>query len=221
MSSMQQPIDQPSQVCIGILAADPLRCIGLQSILEDGLKVRTLVMGHDVRPRSQRLNALIIDQGMEDLQAISAPLSRTLSYMPGVAVVILARKAGPAAIQQIMAAGARAVLPETAQISEIRACLRAVLRGKTWTPREDPAIEDAGQTEQVETTRFSQRFTPKEREVMRWLGQGHSNREIAATMGIDEATVKAHLGRMLRKANASNRVELTLRALSEQRGGAE
>ena len=39
-------------------------------------------------------------------------------------------------------------------------------------------------------------------------------------MRIDEATVKAHLGRMLRKAEATNRVELTLRALAEQKATA-
>ena len=38
---------------------------------------------------------------------------------------------------------------------------------------------------------------------------------VAEAMGIDEVTVKAHLGRMLRKTGASNRVELTLRALEE------
>ena len=68
---------------------------------------------------------------------------------------------------------------------------------------------------------LAQRFTPKERAVLGWLAQGHSNREIAIIMGIDEATVKAHLGRMLRKGEASNRVELTLRALAEEKAGVE
>ena len=38
----------------------------------------------------------------------------------------------------------------------------------------------------------------------------------AAAMGIEQATVKAHLGRMLRKTRAKNRVELTLRAMEEK-----
>jgi DNA-binding NarL/FixJ family response regulator len=59
-------------------------------------------------------------------------------------------------------------------------------------------------------------MTPREREVLHLLKEGGSNRDIAAAMGIDEVTVKAHLGRMLRKTGASNRVELTLRALEDQ-----
>jgi DNA-binding NarL/FixJ family response regulator len=45
--------------------------------------------------------------------------------------------------------------------------------------------------------------------------EGGTNRDIALAMGIDEVTVKAHLGRMLRKTRSSNRVELTLRAIEE------
>ena len=205
-------------MCVGILASDPLRSIGLQSILEEGLNVHTVILPDDSRPRGQKINVLIIDQTFKDAQDLSVPLNRSILHMPGVAIVILARGDLPLTPEQILAAGARAVLPETAQVSEIRACIRAVLKGKTWAPREK-ALEEAPiePDAQGKSTRLAHRFTPKEREVMHWLAQGHSNREIANTMGIDEATVKAHLGRMLRKADASNRVELTLRALAEQK----
>lgn len=216
MSSAPQFAKQA--VCVGILAADPLRSIGLQSILEDGLNVRTVILPDDSRPRGQKISVLIIDQSFREPQDLAVPLSRTLLHMPGVAIVILARGDLPVAAGEILAAGARGVLPETAQVSEIRACIRAVLKGKTWMPR-DRISEDvrSGGPEDVKNTRLAHRFTPKEREVMHWLAQGRSNREIAGTMGIDEATVKAHLGRMLRKADATNRVELTLRALAEQK----
>jgi len=59
-------------------------------------------------------------------------------------------------------------------------------------------------------------ITGREREVLHLLMNGRSNREIAAAMGIEQATVKAHLGRMLRKTRAKNRVELTLRAMEEK-----
>jgi len=52
--------------------------------------------------------------------------------------------------------------------------------------------------------------------VLLLLMDGSSNRQIAKAMGIDEVTVKAHLGRMLRKTGSSNRIELTLRAMEEK-----
>lgn len=200
---------------MGILASDPLRAIGLQSILEEGLKVRVVVMPEGSRTRSCKPTIVIVDEGFDDRPGFGAPLSHVLVRMPGVAIVALVRAPDSPTIDRAFAAGARAVLPETAEVGEIRACIRAVLRGRTWSPR-TPESEVREAAKPAEST-LEERFTPKEREVMQWLAKGHSNREIASTMGIDEATVKAHLGRMLRKGHASNRVELTLRALAERR----
>ena len=63
---------------------------------------------------------------------------------------------------------------------------------------------------------IAEKMTPREQEVLRLLMDGGSNRQIAKSMGIDEVTVKAHLGRMLRKTGSSNRIELTLRAMEER-----
>ena len=43
-----------------------------------------------------------------------------------------------------------------------------------------------------------------------------SNREIAEELGIEERTVKAHVGRLMRKAGAENRIELSIRALNRR-----
>lgn len=208
------PKAEKNHLYVGIMASDPLRSIGLQSILEDSLPVRAVILPDETRPRGQKLHALIMDQGLATDPIPTAVLHRALMNMPGVAVVLMAPTETLPELDRVLAAGARAILPDTAEVAEIRACVRAVLRGKTWSPAErEPATLDGD----AAPLPLSQRFTPKEREVMQWLSLGHSNREIARTMGIDEATVKAHLGRMLRKAEATNRVELTLRSLAEQR----
>ena len=205
-------------MCIGILAADPLRSIGLQSILEDGLKLQTVILPDERRPRGCKPTIVIVDECLDAGAGLSLSVTQLLARMPGVAVVVLARSESVLSVEKALLSGARAVLPETAEVSDIRACIRAVMRGKTWVPRDADANGRTSSTALVTTDNgFAERFTPKEREVLGWLAQGHSNREIAATMGIDEATVKAHLGRMLRKAAATNRVELTLRALAEQK----
>jgi DNA-binding CsgD family transcriptional regulator len=41
-----------------------------------------------------------------------------------------------------------------------------------------------------------------------------SNREIASQLGIEERTVKAHVGRLMRKTGVDNRIELTMRAMN-------
>ena len=206
-------------VCVGILGSDPLRSVGLQTILEDSLKLQTVLLSGDGKPSPPRPTVVIVDGDLQGAGNDAPPLRQVRKHLPGVAIVVLARLDTLPGAEQLLGADVRAVLPETAEVEEIRACIRAVVRGKTWLPSGVDGKQPSVPAPVDEPPTLAERFTPREREVLSWLAQGHSNREIAATMGIDEATVKAHLGRMLRKGNASNRVELTLRALAGGKGG--
>jgi DNA-binding NarL/FixJ family response regulator len=124
-------------------------------------------------------------------------------------------------VQAIIGAGARGFLLETASEPEIKMALEVVLDGSIWAPRKMLARlldenNSGGAKQQPGLTPVESMMTPRELDVLGLLMDGRSNREIAQGLGIDEVTVKAHLGRMLRKTGLSNRVELTLRAMDEK-----
>ncbi|MGB9378012.1 MAG: HD domain-containing phosphohydrolase [Mycobacteriales bacterium] len=56
-------------------------------------------------------------------------------------------------------------------------------------------------------------LTARELEILRMVGIGQSNRDIAATLGISEKTVRNHLEHIYAKAGVSNRVSASLFAL--------
>ena len=56
-------------------------------------------------------------------------------------------------------------------------------------------------------------LTTREEQVLQLLLLARSNREIAEELGIEERTVKAHVGKLMRKIGAENRIELSMRAL--------
>ncbi|MFA5353955.1 MAG: response regulator transcription factor [Thermodesulfovibrionales bacterium] len=57
----------------------------------------------------------------------------------------------------------------------------------------------------------------REKEVIRHICSGHSNKDIASMIGISERTVKAHLNRIFKKFNISSRLELVIRAMEKKK----
>jgi DNA-binding CsgD family transcriptional regulator len=55
-------------------------------------------------------------------------------------------------------------------------------------------------------------LTPRERQVLRLVGDGHDNLKIGALLGITERTVKAHITSIYQRLGAQSRVELALAA---------
>jgi DNA-binding NarL/FixJ family response regulator len=67
-----------------------------------------------------------------------------------------------------------------------------------------PAVSEAGKAA------WREKLTEREQETAIFLAQGASNKEIARHMDITERTVKAHVGAMLEKLGARDRLQLSL-----------
>lgn len=61
----------------------------------------------------------------------------------------------------------------------------------------------------------TQRLTPRERDILRLIADGHANKQIARTLGISINTVRTHLHNVFLKLGAANRAEAVARFLTE------
>ncbi len=59
------------------------------------------------------------------------------------------------------------------------------------------------------------KLTPREMEILRHIAQGKSNKDIAASLGIVDGTVKLHVRAVLKKLNVQSRVQAAVLAISE------
>ena len=208
---------------IGVVAADSLRSMGLVAILEETAGVEAYPLKLDDVCTAEDLDLVLLDL-QEPLDAILHTITHIRRERPSLKPVVMGEPLTPDQIQAVIGAGAKGFLLRSAGVSEISMAIEIILDGSIWAPRKVLArLVEAGtagaeslapppaQQESIE-----QMITGREREVLHLLMNGRSNREIAAAMGIEQATVKAHLGRMLRKTRAKNRVELTLRAMEQK-----
>jgi DNA-binding NarL/FixJ family response regulator len=68
----------------------------------------------------------------------------------------------------------------------------------------------------VVDARGDELLSRREQEVVRWMADGLSNREIAREMRLSENTVKNYVYRIFNKLGVSNRVEVVMYAASQR-----
>jgi DNA-binding NarL/FixJ family response regulator len=116
-------------------------------------------------------------------------------------------------LESIMA-GARAYLDLKASPRIVHQAVEAVTSGSIWAPRRllSTLIDRLLGTSDASLTNEPPRLTERERQVLDLILTASSNREIAQELGIEERTVQAHVGRLMRKTGAENRLDLLMRA---------
>ena len=141
---------------------------------------------------------------MDGLEAIRVIRSRHA----GARLIVLSTFCGDARIAAALKAGAQSYLMKNVPGAELAATLRQVHEGWHVLP---PAMR-ASIASQYNGSGPSLR----ELDVLRLASGGRSNREIAATLFISEATVKAHMSTLLMKLGAADRAHAV--TLAAQRG---
>jgi DNA-binding NarL/FixJ family response regulator len=196
---------------MGLIATDPLRIMGLQGIFAEGLKADVVPLSVPGALDASGVSLILIDATCTDhILELLATFRRS---RPHLRLVVIGLEDDHEYIQRIIGAGAKGYLTHGAKESEIRLAIEIVQDGSVWAPRKVLArlLEASGEGQ---APVGEPRFTERESQVLRLLVAGSPNREIASALGIDEATVKAHVGRLMRKVGVTNRIALTMQAVS-------
>lgn len=159
--------------------------------------------GHDAVAAVERLgpDVVLMDVSMPGCDGIAA--TRLISARwPEVRVVGLTSAAGFATVLAMLDAGAAGYLLKDADPGELIRGVRAAAVGQAPM---SPLAASALLRERAAAPIPSAAMTPREREVLALLLTGLSNRRIATTLSISEATVKAHLTRIYRRLGVTNR----------------
>jgi DNA-binding NarL/FixJ family response regulator len=120
-------------------------------------------------------------------------------------------------IQRIIGAGAKGYLAHTAKSSDVRLAIDIVHDGSAWAPRKVLANLLELSTAEEDRRAFAAsdpKFTSREAQVLRLLVDGQPNRVIAEELGIDLATVKKHVGTLMRKVGVKNRISLSMQVMN-------
>ncbi|WP_158842845.1 response regulator [Saccharothrix deserti] len=134
--------------------------------------------------------------GMDGVEATR----RILTTTPGAAVVVLTSYGTEADVVRAMTAGARGYVLKAGAPDELFQAVRTAAGGGVGL------APDAAARVVSRLTNPEPVLTEREVEVIRLVARGLSNRAIATSLFLTEATIKTHLVRLYRKLGADNRV---------------
>ncbi len=114
-------------------------------------------------------------------------------------------------------AGARGYFDLADPASQLSEAIRVINKGEIWLPRDkmssimDRIISVVGRDLKEKTL---DQLTPTEFQVLRLIGQGKSNDEIAETLFISKNTVRSHIKSIYAKLDTHSRLQLALYAIN-------
>jgi DNA-binding NarL/FixJ family response regulator len=127
---------------------------------------------------------------------------------PHVRVIILTANEDPAYATKAVRAGAKAYVLKSADGEEVLDTVRMVAHGH--------AVLDRGVWNSLAERGRSRReqfgLTAREMDVLRRLGKGYRNREIAESLGLSPTTVKTHVARIFKRLDVSDRTDAVVTA---------
>lgn len=212
MSEAPELSEPPRMIRIVVADDHPVTREGLALILDAQDDLTVVGQASTGEEAVECYRALAPDVVIMDLQMPGMGGARAireiLALDPEARVLVLTTFDGDEDIHRAMHAGARAYLLKDAPREELLQAIRAVADGA----RVLATIVGARLAERV----TKHELTEREREVLRELAQGRSNREIGEVLGIAEGTVKSHVNSVVLKLGVSSRVEAVL--LAQQRG---
>jgi NarL family two-component system response regulator LiaR len=190
---------------------------GIKSLLgeeEDIQVVGEAVNGRDALEKVESLkpDVILMDLVMPEMTGIEAIEKITASH-PDARILVMTSFAADDKVFPSIKAGALGYLLKDSDPEDLIRMIRQVHRGELsiHPTIARKVIQELNRPAKEPLTPSP--ITEREVEILQLLAQGMENKEIAARMVVQDATVRTHVSNILRKLQLANRVQATLYAL--------
>jgi DNA-binding NarL/FixJ family response regulator len=160
---------------------------------------------------------VVMEVGLQGLNGVEAT-RRLLQDQPGLKIIVLGERGDAKSLIQSLKAGAAGCLPKEDAFAELIAAVRRVMDGHIYL---SPALAGFVVQDYVrrDTDTVPDAFTlltPRERQVLQLLAEGHSTKQIASRLHVSAKTIDTHRQEIMRRLRLHSVAELTKYAIRER-----
>jgi len=161
-------------------------------------------------------DVVLMDVAMPGIGGVEATRRIKVSH-PQVAVLALTMHEDEEYFFEMLAAGASGYVPKRAAPDDLMSAINIVRQGDVYIypSLARLLVKDFLHRSEAGAPETREELTPREQEVLTFIAEGYSNREIAEALVISVKTVDRHRENLMRKLQLHNRVELVKYAIEK------
>jgi len=160
-------------------------------------------------------DVIVLDISMPKMNGLEA--GRQLKkLLPSIKLIFLTMHADPVYAKEAFHIGASGFLLKRSAASELMQAIHAAMKGQYYVT---PAIAKdflGSLTQQMPAAQVeTNSLTPRQREVLQLIAEGHSTKEIATILNVSAKTIEFHRTRIIRELDLHSTAELTRYAIAQ------
>lgn len=155
--------------------------------------------------RELQPDVVLMDLAMPELDGAGAIL-RIRGEFPDARILVLTTYDNDESVFRALENGAQGYLLKDCSTNDLLAAIRKIHAGGTH-------VSERAAARLAERAMAGGALSPREIEVLKWIAQGKSNKEIAALLFISEGTVKTHVLSIHEKLGVGDRTEAVVTAI--------
>jgi DNA-binding NarL/FixJ family response regulator len=183
---------------------------GLRTVLSSAQNIEIVGearAGRQAIEQARRLSpdVILMDLNMPGMNGVEAT-REILREQPAIRIVALSAHLDETYVAEAAQAGVAGIWAKDVEFDELVRVIHAAHAGER--PMHPTATKMLAQARRA--AYYINRLSRRERDVLLLIGEGLTNREIAARLNLSEATVKGHVSHILAKLGLKNRAQLAL-----------
>lgn len=188
----------------------------IRQAFEDALVLESETMEQtvDVIGEHHDIDMVLLDLNLPGISGFGGLLMLRTRF-PKLPIVVVSGHDDRRIVAEALSYGVVGFIPKSAPTATLKTAILEVIAGGVFLPPDYQEIGDDGREAESGDGDVAKQLTslsPQQFRVLRMLGEGKLNKQIAYELDVGETTIKAHVSAILRKLKVHSRTQAVIKA---------